>query len=137
MSINTNVSRNANTRNLVNQDLAITPWVRNPLWMTMPDISATGTQRIVGLYKVDDSDNNFICFGAQAQGATPNGVTVDWGDGTVQSFVNNNTMTSMEGVFTAGDISDPLYRQAITAAASGCMAAMDTIRYLSILPDNK
>lgn len=49
----------------------------------------------------------------------------------------NNTMTSMEGVFTAGDISDPIYRQAITSAASGCMAAMDTIRYLSVLSDNK
>jgi thioredoxin reductase (NADPH) len=49
----------------------------------------------------------------------------------------NNSMTSMEGVFTAGDISDPHYRQAITAAASGCMAAMDTIKYLTVLSDNK
>jgi surface protein len=106
MSINTNVSRNANTRNLVNQELAITPWVRNPLWMTMPDISATGTQRIVGLYRVDDSDNNFICFGAQAQGATPNGVTVDWGDGTVQSFVTNNTMTNIQYKYNYANIAD-------------------------------
>jgi len=100
MSLNYSLSKTANNRNLVNQDIAVTPWIRNPLWMTMPDISASGTQRIVGLYRVDDSDNNFIAFGAQAQGTTPNGVTVDWGDGTVQSFVTNNTMTNIQYKYT-------------------------------------
>ncbi|WOA51820.1 thioredoxin-disulfide reductase [Dickeya solani] len=96
--------------------------------VSLRDATGEATEQldVAGVFIAIGHSPNTAIFGDQL--ALENGYI------KVQSGIHGNaTQTSIPGVFAAGDVMDHIYRQAITSAGTGCMAALDAERYLDAL----
>jgi len=102
-------------------------------------VEVLGDQNVTGVKVKNVNTNEERTIAAQgffaAIGHTPaTKVFVDAGievDSKGYIVVKDHTHTNIEGVFVAGDVHDPRYRQAVTAAGFGCMASLDAEKYLA------
>jgi thioredoxin reductase (NADPH) len=95
--------------------------------LTLRD-TVTGDEReleVTGLFVAIGNDPRTHLFHGQLDLTVEGTIAVD----------GRSSRTNIEGVFAAGDVIDPTYRQAVTAAASGTVAALDAEHYLASLPE--
>ena len=105
------------------------------------DIVAGDNPTLVGAMKIENTqtgaqtdmkiDGIFIAIGHDPATQIFKG-QIDMDDAGYITTKPDSTLTNIEGVFAAGDVHDKIYRQAVTAAGRGCMAALDAERYLAI-----
>jgi len=103
-----------------------------------------GDELVTGIGIVDTVDGTettldlsglFVAIGADPRTHLVHGQLDLNPDGTIH-VDGRSSRTNIAGVFAAGDVIDPTYRQAVTAAGSGTVAALDTEHYLASLPKN-
>ncbi|MBX7158137.1 MAG: thioredoxin-disulfide reductase [Verrucomicrobiae bacterium] len=112
-----------------------------PVWNSIvTEILDVTQDRVTGVKlqnTLDKSISQLECAGVFiAIGLIPNtSLFVDQLDRNEEGYIKlkTGTRTSIPGIFAAGDVADSVYRQAITAAGTGCAAAIETERYLSTL----
>lgn len=101
------------------------------------EMGVTGViiQNTDGTTKQIDAMGMFVAIGHKPNTALFNGqLAMKDGYITVKSGLDGNaTATSVDGVFACGDVADHIYRQAITSAGTGCMAALDAEKYLDAM----
>ena len=120
---------------VLHTDRVLEEVVGDDMGVTGVRIKDTKTSQIEEL----DVMGAFIAIGHQPNTSIFHG-QLEMKDGyiIVQSgLCGNATQTSIPGVFAAGDVMDHTYRQAITSAGTGCMAALDAERYLDALAEGK
>ena len=114
-------------------------------WNTMVTaIQGDKTSGVTGVLLRDETsgqEEDFPCDGIFiAIGHTPNTALFRGQlklDEEGYILTRNGTETNVPGVFAAGDVQDPSFRQAVTAAGTGCMAAIQAERYLETLSGQK
>lgn len=101
-------------------------------------VTENGKKRVTGAKLRDtvtgeiseiEFDGLFVAIGHQPNTSLFNGI-LDMDETGYLIVKPGSTYTNIEGVFAAGDVADKTYRQAVTAAGSGCMAAIDAERWL-------
>ena len=104
-------------------------------------LKVLGNESVSGVLLEKKSENKtfelsvsafFVAIGHQPNTAIVKGKLAMDKNGYIQTQADSS-LTDVRGVFAAGDVQDSTYRQAVTAAGSGCMAALDAERYLASL----
>jgi len=111
------------------------------IWNSTVD-DVLGADKVTGLRLKNLIDGNeselavtgvFVAIGNDPRTDLVKNVLALTPEGTI-AVEGRSSKTSLPGVFAAGDVVDPTYRQAITASGSGCVAAIDVEHYLADLP---
>jgi thioredoxin reductase (NADPH) len=134
------VRRDVMRASKVMQDRALNHPKIKMVWNTVVDEVLGDGNQVTGLKLKNTQDDStselkvggmFVAIGHTPNTAFLNGAIKTNEAGYIKWTKAFRTMTNVKGVFAAGDVADDYYRQAITSAGTGCMAALDAERYLA------